>query len=74
MTHLFSQAEVPLVHETVPLLERLEQHLTDIIDDHGNTLPPVICVAAQAAILVLQKYYELCSECEIHRIAMGEFL
>jgi hypothetical protein len=46
MTHLFSQAEVPLVHKTVPLLERLEQYLTDVIDNHGNTLPSVICVAA----------------------------
>jgi hypothetical protein len=69
VTHLFSQAEVPLVHETVPLFERLEKQLNDIIDNYGVSLPPVICVAAYAAHLMLQKYIRKTLTCKSLQIS-----
>ncbi|KAH8110930.1 hypothetical protein DFH11DRAFT_728116 [Phellopilus nigrolimitatus] len=67
-TRRFSQSEVPLVHETIPMLSDLEVALTKVRD--AADLPNVIRVAAHASLLVCQKYFALTDECEVYRIAI----
>lgn len=38
----------------------------------GKTIPKVIHLAAQAALVVLRKYETLGRECEVYEIAMGK--
>lgn len=68
---MFSQAEVPLIHEVIPMLETMEHHLQTVRDDVDNQLSPVIRVAAVAALLVIGKYYALSDDNEVYRIAIG---
>ncbi|KAJ7019651.1 hypothetical protein C8F04DRAFT_975384 [Mycena alexandri] len=68
ITKLFSQAEVPLVYEVIPMLEALEDELTNMRDD--ASLPDVIRIAAIAALLVIGKYYALSDDTEVYRIAI----
>jgi hypothetical protein len=55
VTDLFSKAEVLLVHQVIPMLETLELQLTTVRE--AADLPNVIRIAAQAALLVIGKYY-----------------
>ncbi|KAL6299790.1 hypothetical protein BKA93DRAFT_741807 [Sparassis latifolia] len=71
LTDLFSQAEVPLIHETVPMLEQLEHQLTAVRDDVDVELPSVIRIAAQASLLVVGKYYALTDDTDVYRIAIA---
>ncbi|KAJ2928986.1 hypothetical protein H1R20_g8111, partial [Candolleomyces eurysporus] len=84
LTELFSRPDVPLIVEVYPMLLKLEKSLTALCDD---TLPapaddesgdddnlntdPVFCVAAQASLLMIEKYRELLDECEIYAIAIA---
>ncbi|KAJ6619310.1 hypothetical protein B0H10DRAFT_1793912 [Mycena sp. CBHHK59/15] len=68
LTRLFSQAEVPLIYEVIPMLERLEEELTNVRDDPN--LPTVIRIAAVAGLLVVGKYYALTDDAEVYRIAI----
>ncbi|KAI0061954.1 hypothetical protein BV25DRAFT_1804810, partial [Artomyces pyxidatus] len=68
VTDLFSQSEVPLVHEVVPMLETLEQQLTHVRD--SVELPNTIRVAAHASLIMVGKYYALSDDCEVYRIAI----
>ncbi|KAJ6555813.1 hypothetical protein B0H19DRAFT_862980, partial [Mycena capillaripes] len=68
ITRLFSQAEVPLVYEVIPMLECLEDKLTNV--RNTASLPAVIRVAAIAALKVVGKYYALTDDCEVYRIAI----
>lgn len=70
VTLLFSKAEVPLVYEVIPLLEALEDELTNLRDD--ATMPDVIRIAAIAALIVVGKYYALSDDTEVYRIAISE--
>lgn len=69
ITILFSEAEVPLVHDVIPMLEAMEHDLTRIRDSHE--LPTVIRIATIAALLVIFKYYALTDDNEVYRIAIG---
>ena len=69
ITILFSEAEVPLVHEVIPMLEAMEHDLTRVRDSHE--LPTVIRIAAIAALLIISKYYALTDDNEVYRIAIG---
>ncbi|KAL6302973.1 hypothetical protein BKA93DRAFT_735840 [Sparassis latifolia] len=71
LTNLFSQAKVPLVHETVPMLERLEHQLTAICDDAEMELPAVIRITAQASLPVVGKYYALTDDTDVYQIAIA---
>lgn len=62
-------------------LEHVLQKIRDtavidkVLDDgetERHTVPPVIRISAHAALLVIQKYYALTDETEVHRIAIGE--
>ncbi|KAJ7060829.1 hypothetical protein C8F01DRAFT_988053, partial [Mycena amicta] len=68
ITKLFSRAEVPLVYEVIPMLESLEDQLTNMRGD--VTLPNVIRIAAMAGLLVVGKYYALTDDTEVYRIAI----
>lgn len=70
VTRLFSQAEVPLVHQVIPMLEKLEHQLQFTLD-HAEA-PNVIRIAAQAGLMMVGKYYALTDDNEVYRIAMGE--
>ncbi|KAJ6547933.1 hypothetical protein DFH09DRAFT_926647 [Mycena vulgaris] len=67
-TRLFSQAEVPLIYEVIPMLEALEDKLMNVRDD--PELPTVIRIAAIASLIVVGKYYALSDDAEVYRIAI----
>ena len=69
ITTLFSHTDVPLVHEVVPMLILLEERLENICD--ALDLPKVICIAAIASLLVVEKYLKLSDLSEVYHIAMG---
>ncbi|TFY82246.1 hypothetical protein EWM64_g1767 [Hericium alpestre] len=69
ITDLFSRAEVPLIHEVIPMLEELEHVLDKVYEDF--TLPNVIRIAARAALIMVGKYYALSDDNEVYRIAMA---
>jgi hypothetical protein len=64
-------ADVPLVHEVVPMLIELEEQLENICDATG--LPKVIRIAAIASLLVVEKYSKLSKLLEVYRIAMDPY-
>ncbi|KAH6894754.1 hypothetical protein BKA70DRAFT_1375748 [Coprinopsis sp. MPI-PUGE-AT-0042] len=72
-TRLFSQAEVPLIADVLPLLLNLKLSLVAIRDtDAASDGPaaPILRVAAHAAILMLEKYTLFTEECEIYYFAI----
>jgi hypothetical protein len=69
MTNYFSQAETPLIADTIGALEDLFASLTLVMDD--SEMPSVIRVAAAASKLVCEKYFTLTGECEVYSIAIG---
>ncbi|KAG2335249.1 hypothetical protein BDR05DRAFT_898746, partial [Suillus weaverae] len=68
LTNRFSQAEVPLVHEVIPMLERLEHMMVKV--SHDTELSAIVRVAALAALQVIGKYYALTDDNEVYRIAI----
>ncbi|KAE9384112.1 hypothetical protein BT96DRAFT_757860, partial [Gymnopus androsaceus JB14] len=52
----------PLISEVIPAMEDLREQLETASKDID--LPDVCCVAAHAGWLVLDKYYNIVSECE----------
>ncbi|KAF5345972.1 hypothetical protein D9756_010932 [Leucocoprinus leucothites] len=69
-TDLFSKAEVPLIVDAFPLLLDIQTYLVNVHEDDDDELSPVIHIAAQAAISMVNKYITLCEECEIYFIAI----
>ncbi|KAF8595858.1 hypothetical protein BDV93DRAFT_573592, partial [Ceratobasidium sp. AG-I] len=70
-TDRFSQAKVPLVHNTLPELLSLKARLEDIRDDfHKVGIHSITCVAAQAALLLYDKYIGTMEESDIYKIAV----
>ncbi|QRV80904.1 hAT family dimerization protein [Ceratobasidium sp. AG-Ba] len=69
-TDLFSQSEVPLVHEVVPVFVCMRQRLERVRDDGGERLHPLIRAAAHSALLVYNKYMGLFTESEVYWIAI----
>jgi hypothetical protein len=72
MTKLFSQSQVPLIAEVLPMLDSIEKSMTLVRDDDDSELPNVVRVAAQAVLLLIDKYYRLMKDCELYVIAIGE--
>ena len=69
-TKLFSQSQVPLIFaDVLPMLNSIEKSMTLVHDDDDNKLPNVVCVAAQAVLLLINKYYSLMKDCELYVIA-----
>jgi hypothetical protein len=53
------------------MLDALEQSMVQVRDMKHGHLPDVIRVAAQAALLLIDKYFTLTDECELYQIAIG---
>jgi hypothetical protein len=70
LTNLFSKANVPLIYEVIPMLEKLEHALDRIYNAKDE--PPVVRIAAQAALQVVGKYYALTDDNEVYRIAISK--
>jgi len=62
---------VPLIVDAVPILEEIEESMVAVWDDDNAKLPNVICVAAQAALLLIDKYSIFTSDCELYQIAIS---
>ncbi|EJD08421.1 uncharacterized protein FOMMEDRAFT_71609, partial [Fomitiporia mediterranea MF3/22] len=67
-TQLFSQAEVPLIAEVIPMFLVIQQALKKASDD--DKLLPILRISAYAGLLVCKKYYALTDECEAYYIAI----
>lgn len=65
---------MPLIADTIPMLDTLEQCLVSVRDATKGPLPNSIRVAAQAALLLIDKYFSLTDECELYQIAIGTVL
>lgn len=70
-TKLFSQSQVPLIVDAIPMLEAIEESMVAVRDDNDAELPNVIWVAAQAALLLIDKYSIFTNDCELYQIAIG---
>jgi hypothetical protein len=53
------------------MLDSLERALINVRDQTYGDLPNVIRVAAQAGLLLIEKYFTLTEECELYQIAIG---
>jgi hypothetical protein len=53
------------------MLDSIEQSMTLLCDDEDMELPNVVHVAAQAVLLLIDKYYYLMKDCELYTIAIG---
>ena len=73
-TKLFSQSQVPLIADVLPMLDFVEKSMTLVRDDDDNELPNVVChgVAAQAVLLLINRNYSLMKDCELYIIAIGK--
>ncbi|KAJ7165348.1 hypothetical protein C8R46DRAFT_876188, partial [Mycena filopes] len=68
MTLHFSQAETPLIADTIGALEDLLTSLKMVRDD--TEASNVVRVAACASVMVTEKYFSLTEECEVYSIAI----
>ncbi|KAF8600764.1 hypothetical protein BDV93DRAFT_446931, partial [Ceratobasidium sp. AG-I] len=70
-TDWFSQAEVPLIHSTIPEQLTLKARLQDMRDDVVNFgLLSITRVATQAALIVFEKYIGPMDESDVYKIAV----
>ena len=60
-----------MIYEVIPMLEQLEHSMTCVRE--ATQEPNIICIAAEAALLMIGKYYALTDENEVYRIAIGRF-
>jgi hypothetical protein len=72
LTKLFSQSQVPLIAEVLPMLDSIEQSMNLVCDDEESELSNVVCVAAQAVLILINKYYTLMKDTELYVIAIGK--
>ena len=69
-TRQISTSNRALVHEVIPYMDALTEHLDKFSQD--ETLTPAVRMAAKRGRLLLDKYYGLTDETIIYRIAMSE--
>ncbi|KAF8602022.1 hypothetical protein BDV93DRAFT_414455, partial [Ceratobasidium sp. AG-I] len=67
---LFSRAEVPFVHEVVPIFVRIRRRLELVRKDKSQKLNPIIRAAAHSALLIHHKYMGLFMDSEVYWIAL----
>ena len=65
-----SSSTRPLIHEVIPYIDVLTQHVDDFQDDEN--LMPAVRAAAKRGRIMLNKYYEFTDETSIYRIAMSK--
>ncbi|KAH7101073.1 hypothetical protein BKA62DRAFT_608870, partial [Auriculariales sp. MPI-PUGE-AT-0066] len=69
LTHILSESEVPLAHQTLPLYEELMAQLKKL--QHNVKRSPVLRVAAIATMAIVNKYLGRAEKTEVHRIAIA---
>lgn len=52
------------------MLEDMEHELENLCEDKAQ--PAIVRLAAQAALIMIGKYYALTDDCEVYRIALGK--
>ena len=62
---------MPLIVDAVPMLEAIEESMVAVRDDSDAELPNVVRIAAQSALLLIDKYSIFTSDCELYQIAIG---
>ena len=67
-----SKSSRALVHEVIPVIDILTQHLDKFSDN--LVLHPSVRAAAARGRIVLNKYYSRTDESMVYRIAMGTYL
>ena len=55
------------------MLDSIEQSMTLVRDNEDMELPNVVRIAAQAVLLLINKYYSLMKDCELYVIAIDEY-
>ena len=69
-TKIMSKGDYALVHNVIPSMDILTEHL-DAFKDDAN-LKPIIRVAAARGLAIMNKYYSRTDESEIYRISMSK--
>ena len=54
------------------MLDSIQQSMTLVHDDEDTELLNVVRIAAQAVLLLIDKYYSLMKDCELYVIAIGK--
>ena len=72
MTKILSKLFRALVHEVIPVIDILTQHLDKFSDN--LVLHPSVHAAAARGRIVLNKYYSRTDRSMVYRIAMGMYL
>jgi hypothetical protein len=54
------------------MLDSIEQSMNLVCDDEESKLSNVVCVAAQAVLILINKYYTLMKDTELYVIAIGK--
>ena len=54
------------------MLDSIEQSMNLVCDDAESELPNVVCVAAQAVLILINKYYTLMKDTKLYVIAIGK--
>ena len=62
-------ANVPLIHQVIPIIDYLLAHLEKVIDDLD--MHPAICHVAQNGMSVLDTYYAHTDESDMYWMAMS---
>ena len=55
------------------MLVSIQQSMTLVCNDEDSELTNVVQVAAQAVLLLIDKYYTLIKDCELYVISIGKF-
>ena len=71
-TKIMSKGDYALVHNVIPSMDILTEHLDAFKDD--TNLKPIIRVAAARGMAIMNKYYSRTDESEIYRISMSKFV
>jgi hypothetical protein len=71
-TERVQTAEVALVYQIIPLIDRFNELFTNIVVESEKTYHPIVRHAARLASKTLDKYYTLTDEAEPYRIGMGK--
>ena len=73
LTLLFSETQVPLIHQVVPALLKLQDRLQLTMKNPASGLHPLLRVAAYASLKVFDKYMHLFEDASIYWVAIGMF-
>ena len=68
-TNKMSTNKHALVHEVIPYMDILTEHLARFKDD--RVLHPVVRAASERGIEVINRYYSKTDQSVVYRIAMG---